>query len=753
MCICMTDTPGTVIADAAPTTRKGATYTPGELLSAAVKAATGNPQAVPREGQAKLSAHIEAIMPDRGACAAVAPTGSGKSLVTLSAAFSAALRFQERTVISTDSLSLMGQMEDKDVPTMQDAAATMGVDGQVEVAFVKGVSNYVDPAKVIATAQTLTGLPARDYSALADRLAAGARLQGVDEFGDIGDEDAFRDLCVWALRQYTSVHEQDTGDRHSCPIEHTTDAWAAVSSSSSEADDGASFSVRAKAEAAKDAAEGADIVITNHSILAVQAANALPIIVGSARYGQIDHIIVDEAHTLPGHVRNQGASKLSGGTILAAARRAHKAAGSPSGSMQGWMNDTEVIADAVESALSRFLPEKDVTRRLTEADTVLDDLAQVIADWVSTGQKQLTKHQGGDVSSKIKAQAASDRLEKLSKSVKAFSRHRTSWARWVEHDNGARRSGAKQARSWHIANVAPVNVGWLLDDNLWTYTDDAGQKARVSVTCISATLPVNFPRQAGMDTTRAVYPSPFADAYAKSALYIPQADKDVLPAITKEGWNGRLMFDGAKHAHWAKHRIVRLVRANNGRALILAAKATDGKSYAEQLRRELPNLTVYSQWDGSTPARVVADWRDDEHSVLVGTKSLMTGVDAPGNTCSLVVLDRIPRSPSNPIDDARAEDIESRTGDKWGANKEVYAVDAGLLLAQATGRLIRSVRDTGMACVLDPRLLKLPGGKRGPLTYPEPTRQIYMEALYLFGQKMTALTAATDWLEQHGSET
>lgn len=748
----MTNAPGTLITDVLPATGEQPTYTPSELLTAAVKAATGNPESTPREGQARLSAHIEAIMPDRGACAAVAPTGSGKSLVTLSAAFSAALRFQERTVISTDSLSLMGQMENKDVPTMQDAAAAMGAGGQVEVAFVKGISNYVDPAKVIATAQTLTGLTARDYSILADRLAAGARLQGVDEFGDIGDEDIFRDLCVWALRQYTPTHLHDTGDRHSCPIEHTTDAWAAVSSSSSEADDGAAFGVRAKAEVAKDSAEGADIIITNHSILAVQAANALPIIVGSTRYGAIDHIIVDEAHTLPGHVRNQGASKLSGGSIIAAARRAHKAAGTPSGSMQGWMNDAEVIAESVEGALAGFLTRGDSTRRLTEADTVLDDLAQVIADWASAGQKQLSKHQGKDVSSKIKVQAASDRLEKLGKSAKAFSRHRTSWARWVEQDTGIRRGAVKQVRAWHVANVAPVNVGWLLNDNLWTYTGDTGDKVRVSATCISATLPTNFPQQAGMDTTRAVYPSPFADAYARSALYIPQADDETLPAITKEGWNGRRVFDGAKHAEWAKRRIVALVRASNGRALILAAKAADGKAYAEQLRRELPNLTVYSQWDGSTPARVVSDWRDDERSVLVGTKSLMTGVDAPGNTCSLVILDRIPRSPSNPIDDARAEDIESRTGDKWGANREVYAVDAGLLLAQATGRLIRSVGDTGMACVLDPRLLKLPGGKRGPLTYPEPTRKIYMEALYPFGQKMTVLDQATVWLEQHNSE-
>jgi ATP-dependent DNA helicase DinG len=124
----------------------------------------------------------------------------------------------------------------------------------------------------------------------------------------------------------------------------------------------------------------------------------------------------------------------------------------------------------------------------------------------------------------------------------------------------------------------------------------------------------------------------------------------------------------------------------------------------------------------------------------------MTGVDAPGETCSLVIIDRVPRSPSNPIDDARVDDLNERLGDRWAADRFVYAVDAALLLDQASGRLVRATSDTGMVACLDPRLLKAPGGRPGPLTYPEPTRQVYMAGLYQFGVKIAAKADALEWL-------
>lgn len=122
---------------------------------------------------------------------------------------------------------------------------------------------------------------------------------------------------------------------------------------------------------------------------------------------------------------------------------------------------------------------------------------------------------------------------------------------------------------------------------------------------------------------------------------------------------------------------------------------------------------------------------------MVGTRSLMTGVDAPGPTCSMVVIDRVPRSPGNPVDDARVEDLMARLEcSRHTAARLVYATDAALLLEQAAGRLIRSTSDDGVVAVLDPRLL------RGtPVSYPEDTRTLYLSAFARLGERTADLGA------------
>ena len=79
--------------------------------------------------------------------------------------------------------------------------------------------------------------------------------------------------------------------------------------------------------------------------------------------------------------------------------------------------------------------------------------------------------------------------------------------------------------------------------------------------------------------------------------------------------------------------------------------------------------------------------------------------------------------------------------DKWSADRLVYSADAALLLEQAAGRLIRSMKDSGMVAVLDPRLLKV-----GPYKYQEQTRQVYMRALSRFDRKISDLGEAVDFL-------
>lgn len=723
------------------------------LLTRAVQITTGLTNAKPRAGQDALHRAIVAAMEGRGHTVGEAPTGSGKSFAALSAAFLAAIRRGERTVISTDSLALMAQLQDKDVPIVIEAARDLYPDIGLQAAFMKGVANYIDPAKVISSAQTLTGRPDLfRYGQLADELEKGGHLHGTEQFPGVepGEFESLRRLVAWACRSYYDDDPNDSGDRHACPVEHSPAMWSAVSSSSSEADDGSRYAVTPKVTIARERAAGADVVITNHSILAVQSARAVPVIVGSTKLGHFEHIIVDEAHTLPGHVRAQGAAKLSGGVIGRIGRSVTRACPNTT-AVLNWRDAGEHLADELDRVLRLFASTgKDGLRRVQENDRPLGDLEQLAKDWITAGKKYLAKvDDSKDVTARIRANSAKDSLDTLKQTVEALTRHRTGWARWVEQDTS---SDPSKHREWWAAHVSPIDVGFLLRDNLWAYTvvdDDVAERVELSVSALSATMPSNYPFQAGMNAKLVKYPSPFTAAYARSGLYIPRvAGGAELTELTSPGWNNKPRFDVRKHALWATKQIVELVRATDGRALILTATAREGKTYTETLRRALPRVKVHSQWDGGSSTRIVREWRDDVGSVLVGTKTMMTGVDAPGETCSLVVVDRIPRSPGNPLDDARVEQINERIGDQWEAQRAVYAVDAALLLQQAVGRLIRTSSDVGLVAVLDPRLLKATREAPSPLAYPEPTRNTYMEAVRPFGQKMTTLAQAKAFIDR-----
>ncbi|MGA0945561.1 MAG: helicase C-terminal domain-containing protein, partial [Candidatus Nanopelagicales bacterium] len=115
---------------------------------------------------------------------------------------------------------------------------------------------------------------------------------------------------------------------------------------------------------------------------------------------------------------------------------------------------------------------------------------------------------------------------------------------------------------------------------------------------------------------------------------------------------------------------------------------------------------VLVQRRGEPAASLVATFETDPATSLVGTMSLWQGVDVPGETCSLVVIDRIPfPRPDDPIVAARQEAL-GREG-----FREVSVPRAGLMLAQGAGRLIRDAGDRGMVAVLDPRLATASYGK------------------------------------------
>jgi ATP-dependent DNA helicase DinG len=236
--------------------------------------------------------------------------------------------------------------------------------------------------------------------------------------------------------------------------------------------------------------------------------------------------------------------------------------------------------------------------------------------------------------------------------------------------------------------VAPLEVGEVLAEQLF---------ADKTVVLTSATLTLGgsftpLARQWGLDA-KAVgtewagidVGSPFAHGRS-GILYVARH----LPPPSRDGLPPEYMDE-----------LWELIKAAGGRTLGLFSSMRAAKAAAAAMRESLP-YPVLCQGDDST-MQLVKEFAADEPTCLFGTLSLWQGVDVPGPSLRLVVIDRIPfPRPDDPLASARTRAADARGGSGF---MEVSANHAALLLAQGAGRLLRSMDDRGVVAVLDPRLV------------------------------------------------
>jgi ATP-dependent DNA helicase DinG len=172
-----------------------------------------------------------------------------------------------------------------------------------------------------------------------------------------------------------------------------------------------------------------------------------------------------------------------------------------------------------------------------------------------------------------------------------------------------------------------------------------------------------------------------------------------------------------------------LVRAAGGRTLGLFSSRRAATAAAAAMRERL-DVPVLVQGDDQL-GTLVDRFTEDPATCLFGTLSLWQGVDVPGATCRLVVIDRIPfPRPDDPVSSARSEAVARAGGNGFMA---VAASHAALLLAQGSGRLIRTTADRGVVAVLDPRLVTSRYGeyllRSMPPFWRTTDRQVALDAL------------------------
>lgn len=745
------------------------TFDPGELhqlldviLQDTVERITGTANSEPRPGQVALAHDILGRMVEGdGRLAGSAPTGVGKSAATLAAALLVAATLKQRTVVSTESKALQAQYATKDYPVVAEAVeAATGC--RPVLAIHKGFRNYACPSRALGSVAALAG---RDEIAFADAAKVLSSIDGPDRtpspFSAQTVSIEGRDLDRARLASLTRwILLDGCGDRSLYEPGCTDEEWAAVSCDSSDcvADDPENpecpFYEQCPAQHARDAVSGADVIVTNHTLLGMQAALAIPVVLSSRRLGQFHHLVLDEAHALPDEVRKAGGGEINAGRIRGLAVLPRRLlSGGPVAELLA--AEGQRLADQVDRALLDFVPAGLSEVPYDPDDHPLQDVLAPLLEWVgrlsgAIPSESATVH----IPTKVRIRQAAARIERfvadLVSSSDAELQHVRSVSRFM-------RRGETAA----ALKFSPVYVAPLIEANLCSVkvpetkqerrarlaAGDSAQSVPISVSAVSGTLPTSFPVESGLKVDIRDYPSPFDDAYSESLFYAPRmtTPSDIEQVCDRRGT--RWALNPAKHAAWCAGKIVEAVSSNHGSSLVLAATVANGKTYAEALRAQHPDWNVLSQWDGRDTRAVVQQWRDDPRAVLVGTRSMMTGVDGQGDTCTLVIIDRPSRAAKNLVDDARAEAVrrQSRVSE-WDADRMIYVADAALLLEQAAGRLIRSVTDSGAVICLDPRLTK------SAIAYQEQTRKEYLHAVRRFSTRSIDWGETLEWLGRHAAD-
>ncbi|MES1171311.1 MAG: ATP-dependent DNA helicase, partial [Actinomycetota bacterium] len=172
-----------------------------------------------------------------------------------------------------------------------------------------------------------------------------------------------------------------------------------------------------------------------------------------------------------------------------------------------------------------------------------------------------------------------------------------------------------------------------------------------------------------------------------------------------------------------------LIRAAGGRTLGLFSSHRAAVAAADAMRARL-DVPILYQLDDQLPT-LMREFTADPRACLFGSTALWQGIDVPGDTCSLVVIDRIPfPRPDDPIAQARTEAVAENGGNGFMA---ISATHAALLLAQGAGRLIRTMDDRGVVAVLDSRLATARYGgflaRSMPALWPTTDRETVLAAL------------------------
>ncbi len=486
--------------------------------------------------------------------------------------------------------------------------------------------------------------------------------QRLDELDDAGDQIQLDGLStgadtdeIDAIREWaeTSI----SGDRATLDFEPSGRTWAAVSVGPRECP-GRGRCPQGNncfAEAARDEAAEADVLVVNTHLYGIDLASE------GAILGDHEVVVLDEAHQTEDIMSSTFSWEISGGRFINVARNctAILADDDLLGELFELAEDlTEILEPIVGERLSQGLP---------------DDLHQVLDKGRTKSEKALHALRNID-DSKLTGKAKLDVETRKQRAMQAGTALIEDLD-LIMSEPGGMVSWVDGPQKSPSLKVTPVEIGELLTKSLWD--------ERTAI-LTSATVPQGLAGRLGLDDhphSSLDVGSPF-DYDEQSLLYCPTD----LPEPRDPKYRDAMLDE-----------LEALMLAAGGRTLALFTSYRAMNDAKEFLDGQMP-FPVFTQGDLPKPALLEA-FTDDEQSCLLATMSFWQGIDVPGPSLSLVVIDKLPfPRPDDPVLQARR--------DLAGPNafRLIDLPRAATLLAQGAGRLIRSGTDRGVVAVLDQRL-------------------------------------------------
>ncbi len=619
-----------------------------EALDVAVEAIGG----APREGQIEMAEAVANALTDRHHLMVQAGTGTGKSLAYLIPG----IVHGRKVLVATATLALQRQLVDRDLPAVVPALEKL-LGREVTYAIYKGVGNYICLQKMNSEDVDPDGELVMDVSSL--------------------EKDAKR-LIAWAKTPGVS------GDRDDAP-EVDRRVWAANSVSGRECvgADVCAFGSQCFAAHAKGKAQTADVVVTNHTLLAIEIMDLHPIL------PERDCIILDEAHEFMDRATQAVTDELTSGRVLRAAAMARKfMPGKLADAFHKAANDFhESMVDYGESVRSELGSQgrlEEIPQSLESPIRKVREAAQAIVQSLTADDEII------DTDAMAERARVKGAVNEVSTTAATLLKLGDGLVLWYEP-------------TFSTLHLAPLSVSDVLRENMLKQTPVIATSATLTVGNSFNSLAKSIGFIVGEDLNAELSEgeldpgnvqmldvgSPF-DFANQGVLYMPKH----LPEPGRDGPSIEVLTE-----------LGELIDAAGGRTLALFSSWRGVEAADAHLRKVLAELPIkiITQKRGDAVGPLVARFAKDETSVLLGTMSLWQGVDVPGNSCILVAIDRIPfPRPDEPVMSARASQADAAGGSGF---MQVSLPRAALLLAQGTGRLIRSVDDRGVVAILDSRIV------------------------------------------------